>query len=42
LEDVGYTMLDRVRDVIERRNGVKMNTVFNGEFVTGDKHDNKS
>jgi len=31
-----------VRDVIERHNSVKVNTVFNGEFVTGDKRANKS
>jgi len=31
-----------VRDVIKRYNGVKVNTVFNGEFVAGDKRANKS
>jgi len=37
LEDTGCVVLERVRDVIERHNSVKVNTVFNGEFVTGDK-----
>jgi len=35
-------MLERVRDVIERHNGVKVNTVFDDEFVAGDKRANKS
>jgi len=42
LEDAGCVVLERVRDVIERHNSVKVNTVFNGEFVTGDKRANKS
>jgi len=42
LQDAGCVVLERVRDVIERHNGVKVNTVFNGEFVTGDKRANKS
>jgi len=42
LEDASCVVLERVRDVIERHNGVKVNTVFNGEFVTGDKRSNKS
>jgi len=41
LEDADCVMLERVRD-IERHNGVKVNTVFNGEFVTGDKCANKN
>jgi len=40
LEDVGCAMLERVRDIIER-DDVKVNIVFNGEFVIGDKHVNK-
>jgi len=42
LEDAGCVVLEQMRDVIERHNGVKVNTVFNGEFVAGDKHANKS
>jgi len=42
LEDAACVVLESVRDVIERHNGVKVNTVFNGEFVTGDKRANKS
>jgi len=42
LEDVGYAMLERVRNVIEKRNDVKVNTVINGEFVIGNKLANKS
>jgi len=36
LEDAGV-VLERVRNVIERHNDVKVNTVFNGEFVAGDE-----
>jgi len=42
LEDAGCVVLEQVRDVIERHNSVKVNTMFNGEFVTGDKRANKS
>jgi len=35
-------MLDRVRDVLRKRDALKINTVFNGEFVAGDKRMNKS
>jgi len=42
LEDAGCVVLERLRNVIERHNGIKVNTVFNGEFVAGDKHSNKS
>ncbi|XP_018399813.1 PREDICTED: uncharacterized protein LOC108777427, partial [Cyphomyrmex costatus] len=42
LEDASEIVLERVRDVMQRHNSVKINTVFNGEFVSGDKHANKS
>jgi len=42
LENAGCVVLERVRDIIERHNGVKVNIVFNGEFVAGDKRANKS
>jgi len=42
LEDVGCAVLKRVRDVIERHNGVKLNTVFNDEFVVSDKRANRN
>jgi len=42
LIDAGCVVFERVRDVTERHNGVKVNTVFNGEFVTSDKRANKS
>jgi len=35
--DVGCAMFERVRDVIEKRNDVKVNTVINGEYVIDDK-----
>ncbi|XP_071647042.1 uncharacterized protein [Temnothorax longispinosus] len=42
LEDAEVIVLDRVRNVMQRHASVKINTVFNGEFVTGDKRANKS
>ena len=41
LEDARDIVLDRVRNVIQHDN-VKINTIFNGEFVAGDKRANKS
>ncbi|XP_025261979.1 uncharacterized protein LOC112637159 [Camponotus floridanus] len=37
LEDARDTVLRRVRDVMGRYRSVKVNTTFNGEFVSGDK-----
>lgn len=37
LEDAMDTVLRRVRDVMDRYHSVKVNTAFNGEFVSGDK-----
>lgn len=42
LEDAGDVVIQHVHDSIKKHNSVKVNTVFNGEFVTGDKHANKS
>ncbi|XP_077265241.1 uncharacterized protein LOC143899112 [Temnothorax americanus] len=42
LEGAEVIVLDRVRNVMQRHASVKINTVFNGEFVTGDKRANKS
>ncbi|XP_036139070.1 uncharacterized protein LOC118644523 [Monomorium pharaonis] len=42
LEDAGGIVLERVRDALEEHNSVKVNTAFNGVFVTGDKRANKS
>jgi len=42
LEDVGCAMLERVRDIIKKRNDVKLNTVINGEYVIDDKLANKN
>lgn len=42
LEDAACIVLEQVQKVIERYNSVKVNTLFNGEFVTGDKRTNKS
>jgi len=41
LEDANV-VLKRVRDVVERHGSVKMNTAFNGEFATKNKHAKKS
>ncbi|XP_025264481.1 uncharacterized protein LOC112637930 [Camponotus floridanus] len=37
LEDARDTVLRRVRDVMGRYRSVKVNTTFNGEFMSGDK-----
>jgi len=42
LEDASEIVLKRVRDVMQRHNSIKINIVFNGEFITGDKRMNKS
>ncbi|XP_070155838.1 uncharacterized protein [Polyergus mexicanus] len=42
LEDAKDIVLKYVQKVMERHNNVKVNTVFNGEFVSGDKSANKS
>jgi len=42
LEDASCVVLERMRDVIERHNSVKLTTVFNSEFVTDDKRANES
>jgi len=42
LKDAGCVVLERVRDVIDKHNSIKVNTVFNGEFVADDKRANKS
>ncbi|XP_077256530.1 uncharacterized protein LOC143894260 [Temnothorax americanus] len=42
LEDAREIVLDRVRNVMQRHDNVKINTMFNGEFAAGDKRANKS
>lgn len=42
LEDAGSIVLEHVRNIMNRHNSVKVNTIFNCEFVTGDKRANKS
>ncbi|XP_071581647.1 uncharacterized protein [Temnothorax nylanderi] len=42
LEDAGGIVFNHVRNAIQEHNSVKINTMFNGEFVAGDKHANKS
>ncbi|XP_026824426.1 uncharacterized protein LOC113561716 [Ooceraea biroi] len=42
LEDARDVVLEHVRNAIEKHNSVKVNTVFNGEFVAGEKTANKS
>jgi len=41
-EDAREIVLERVQSVMQQHDNIKINTVFNGEFVTGDKHANKS
>ncbi|XP_025159390.1 uncharacterized protein LOC112589626 [Harpegnathos saltator] len=42
LQDVKNIVLEHVRSVMKRHGSIKVNTVFNGEFVAGDKRANKS
>jgi len=35
-------VLERVQTVTQQHDNIKINTVFNDEFVAGDKHANKS
>jgi len=42
LEDARSVVLEQVQDIIKKHNSVKMNTVFNGEFTTGNNRANKS
>jgi len=42
LEDAREIVLERVRSVIQEQGNIKINTVFNGEFVADDKRANKS
>jgi len=41
-EDTREIVLDRVRDVLLKRDALKINTVFNDKFVAGNKSANKS
>ncbi|XP_025162986.1 uncharacterized protein LOC112590643 [Harpegnathos saltator] len=42
LQDVKNIVLEHVRSVMKRHGSIKVNTVFNGEFVAGNKRANKS
>ncbi|XP_071571453.1 uncharacterized protein [Temnothorax nylanderi] len=42
LKDAEVIVLDHMQNVMQRHASVKINTVFNGEFVTGEKRANKS
>jgi hypothetical protein len=42
LENAKDIVLEHVQKMMQRHINVKVNTVFNGEFVSGDKHANKS
>jgi len=42
LEDAREIVLERVRDAVERHDSAKVNTAFNGEFMTNIKRDIKS
>jgi len=41
-ENAREIVLDRVQDVLRKRDVLKINTVFNDEFVASDKSANKS
>jgi len=42
LEDAREIVIERVRSVMQEHDNIKINTVFNGEFVAGDKRANES
>lgn len=42
LEDASNIVLDNVQKFVEKHGNIKINTVFNGEFVAGDKRVDKS
>ncbi|KYN22119.1 hypothetical protein ALC57_05493 [Trachymyrmex cornetzi] len=42
LEDASEIVLESVQCIMQRYDSIKINTIFNGEFVTGDKRANKS
>ncbi|XP_076664955.1 uncharacterized protein LOC143367215 [Andrena cerasifolii] len=42
LQDAETIVLEHVRDALKKHQNRKVNTVFNSEFVTGDKHASKS
>jgi len=42
LKDAKDIVLEQVQDIMKKHYNVKVNTIFNGEFVTGDKRANKS
>ncbi|XP_020297388.1 uncharacterized protein LOC109861944 [Pseudomyrmex gracilis] len=42
LEHARSTVLEKVQNAIEKHNNLKINTTFNGEFVSGNKRANKS
>jgi len=41
-EDAREIVLERVQNVMQQHDNIKINTVFNGDVVAGDKHANKS
>ncbi|KYN00049.1 hypothetical protein ALC62_09194 [Cyphomyrmex costatus] len=42
LEDASEIVLERVQCIMRRYDSIKINTVFNGEFIAGEKRANKS
>jgi len=42
LDDAKDIVIEPVQDVMKKHYNVKVNTIFNGEFLTGDKRANKS
>lgn len=42
LEDAREIVVERIRCVMEEHGNLKVNTIFNGEFVVGDKIENRS
>jgi len=42
LEDASEIVIERVPSVMQEHDNIKINTMFNGEFVAGEKRVNKS
>lgn len=42
LQNARETVLEKIRNALEKHRSVKVNVVFNGEFVTGDQRSRKS
>jgi len=42
LEDAREIVLERVRNIIQKHDNIKINTAFNDKFISSDKRTNKN